>query len=57
MMHGLHVQPHSLVVTITMNGHQVTYREHTAPELNLGLKKISIKTECAAMWRMNIRSF
>ena len=30
---------------------------HTAPEQNLGLKKIAIKTESAAMWRMNIRSF
>ena len=30
---------------------------HTAPEQNLGLKKIVIETECAAVWRMNIRSF
>ena len=30
---------------------------HTASELNLGLKKIAIKTKSAAMWRMKIRSF
>ena len=27
---------------------------HTAPELNLGLKKKSHKNGCSAMWRMNI---
>ena len=30
---------------------------HTAPELNLGFKKIAIETKSAAMWRMNIWSF
>ena len=30
---------------------------HTATELNLGLKKIAIKTEHAEMWRMSVRSF
>ena len=31
--------------------------KHTAPEQNLGLKKIAIKTKSAEMWRMIIRSF
>ena len=31
--------------------------DHTAPEQNLGLIKIAIKTESAATWRMNIQSF
>ena len=34
-----------------------TQGSHTAPEQYLGLKKIVIKTESAAMQRMNIQSF